>query len=464
MKRREFVRQSAQIAVASALAPVEFARGSETSCGRHDVCRLPGQGEDCQMQEYLLKSQPLPQPKIVLPTDALPEPQGPKKRIAAITTAYYKYSHADDIITKFIEGFGMVGRIYQPHCKVVSLYIEQFPDSDIGRGMAARYGIPLFDAPADALTLGGNQLAVDGVLLIGEHGDFEVNEKGQKLYPRRRLFEEIVKVFRSSGRTVPVFNDKHFSYSWSDAQWMYRQAEQLGFPMMAGSSVPVAWRLPPLAFRDGIELESALSVYYAPGTKDGVDYAAYHTLETLQAFVEHRKGGETGVEAVRVLEGDAAWEAADAEHWSPELLAAAVATVPTAKVRTADPRELRQADPNPTVVLVEYRDGFRGAAYLSRGLVRDEFCFAARVRNVPEAVATWCHLPKPQRDHFSFLCNHVEVMFRSGKPSYPVERTYLVTGILAAAADSRFAGHQRIETPHLRTVGYRPAPEAAFRA
>ena len=134
----------------------------------------------------------------------------------------------------------MVGRIYQPHCDVVSLHIEQFPKGDIGRGMAGRYEILLFDTPAGALTLGGDELAVDGVLLIGEHGDLEINEKGQKLYPRRRLFEEIVKVFRRAGRSVSLFNDKHFSYSWSDAEWMYGQSKELGFPLMAGSSVPVA--------------------------------------------------------------------------------------------------------------------------------------------------------------------------------------------------------------------------------
>jgi hypothetical protein len=312
------------------------------------------------------------------------------------------------------------------------------------------------------LTRGGERLAVDGVLLIGEHGDYPINEKGQKLYPRRRLFEEVVKVFEKSGRTVPVFNDKHFSYSWDDAEWMYKKAKSLGIPMMAGSSVPVAWRLPPLAFRQGIVLESALSVYYLPETEDAVDYAAYHTLETLQAFVEQRKGGETGVQAVQVLEGDAAWEAANAGRWSPELLVAAISTVPSAKIRTTSPQELRRVDPNPTVVLVEYSDGFLGAAYLSRSLLDNEFCFAARVQDIREPVATWCHLNRPQRDFFSFLCNHIEVMFRTGKPSYPVERTYLVTGILAAAAESRFAGHRRVETPHLRTLSYTPAREQAF--
>ncbi|MBP89589.1 MAG: hypothetical protein CMJ64_23245 [Planctomycetaceae bacterium] len=412
---------------------------------------------------HILKSQPLPQPKIVLPTDALGEPQGPKKRLAAITTAYYKYSHADDIITKFIEGYGMVGGVHQPHCEVVSLHVEQFVDSDIGHGMAVKYNIPLFDSPAEALALGGKELAVDGVILVGEHGEFPINEKGQKEYPRRRLFEEIVKIFRASGRSAPVFNDKHLAYAWDDATWMYQQAKQLGFPLMAGSSVPVAWRLPPLAFKDGIELDDALSVYYAPGhIEDGVDYASYHTLETLQAFVEHRQGGETGVRTVQLLEGDAAWQAADDGLWSPQLLAAALKTVPSASNTASDAATLQSEDPNPVVILVEYSDGFRAGAYLTRRFFEDEFCFAAKVKDVEQPVATLCYMIKPQRDHFSFLCNHIEVMFRTGKPSLPVERTYLVGGILAAAADSRFEGQSRIETPHLASLGYTPSVERAF--
>ena len=43
-------------------------------------------------------------------------------------------------------------------------------------------------------------------------------------------------------------------------------------------------------------------------------------------------------------------------------------------------------------------------------------------------------------------------MFRTGRPSYPVERTYLVTGMLAALMDSHAQGGKRIETPHLRDI------------
>jgi hypothetical protein len=411
------------------------------------------------MNKHVLQSPELPRPEVVLPTDSLPAPEGTKLRLAAITTTWFKYSHADDLITKFIEGYAMVSRIHEPHCEVAGIHIEQTPATDIGCGMAARYEIPLFDTPAGALTLGGDSLAVDGVLLIGEHGEFEIDERGVKRYPRRRLFEEVLKVFRASGRSVPVFCDKHLSWSWEDAAWMQEQAREWGFPLQCGSSVPLAWRLPPLAFSDGVELENCLSVYYAPELPDGIDYASYHTLEALQAFTEHRPGGETGVRAVQSLEGEAAWHAADEGRWSPELLAAAIHTVPSVKTTARAAAALRAADPNPVVVLVEYTDGFRAAAYLTRALLHDEFCLAARVAGMAEPVATWFHLNKPQRDHFSFLCNHAEVMFRSGRISTLLDPTMLVTGILEAAANSRHEGNCRIETPHLQNHTYQPIPE-----
>jgi hypothetical protein len=430
------------------------------ACLGHDGAparELQEAGEDDA--SFVLKSQALPEPRVILPTDRLPPPRGRKLRIAAITTAYFKYSHADDIITKFIEGYAVLGRTHVPHAEVVSLAIEQFPATDIGRGLAARYGVRLCDAPEAALGGGqpGGGLAVDGVLLIGEHGEYPFNAKGQHLYPRRRLFEEVVRVFRRSGRSVPVYNDKHFSYDWPSALWMYDQSRALGFPMMAGSSVPVAWRRPPLAFRPGIALESALALGFS-----GLEVYGFHTLELLQAFVERRRGGEVGIRAVQCFEGPTAWEAARQGRWRVDLLREALSRVP--RLRPGDvPRDLESADPAAVVFLVEYSDGFTGAAYLSRGLA-GEFGFAAAVRGRSEPVTTWCELNKPQRDHFSFLCNHIEVMFRTGRPSYPVERTLLVTGALAALVDSHAAGGRRIETPHLAALGYTPAPELTFPA
>ncbi len=107
---------------------------------------------------------------------------------------------------------------------------------------------------------------------------------------------------------------------------------------------------------------------------------------------------------------------------------------------------------------IEYADGFEAAVCLTGGLV-SEYCFAAEITGREQLVATYCLLPKPQRDHFSFLCNHIEFMFRSGEPSYPVERTLLTTGVLDALHDSRHAGGKRVQTSHLRDLRYTPAED-----
>ena len=169
----------------------EFLAGSGAALAAGVVPWIPPASAAEQNALKVIRSQPLPTPVVPLPTDQFPPPRGPRRRVAAITTTYFKYSHADDIITKFIEGYGVVGRTHEPHCRVVGLYVEQFPPTDIGRGMAARYRIPLFESPADALTLGGATLDVDAVLLIGEHGDYPMNAKGQN------------RIVRSTSTTLP---------------------------------------------------------------------------------------------------------------------------------------------------------------------------------------------------------------------------------------------------------------------
>jgi hypothetical protein len=369
--------------------------------------------------------------------DVIDPPASPKK-VAALVTTYFRYSHADNIVTRFMEGFSIVGKSYPPPCRVASLFIEQTGDLDIGRPLARRWNVPLFKSIPEALTLGGDKLAVDGVLIVAEHGDYPSNERGQILYPRRRFFEEVVKVFKDSGRAVPVFNDKHLSYSWDDAKWMVGQARKLGFPMMAGSSVPVTYRRPDLRPEAGVAWERVLSVGYSH-----FEVYGFHTLEALQVMAERRKGGETGVKAVQCLEGKAAWEAVADGRWDRRLLDAAVATVPR-----RGRGKVEEEDAGAIVYLVEYRDGLRGTAYLSPRHVQ-EFAFAGRVKGREEPLACWYELPKPQRDHFSFLVQHVARMFLTGKASYPVERTLLTTGMLDFLVRSKADGHKRIETPEL---------------
>src|SRR5262245_47158001 len=135
------------------------------------------------------------------------------KKVAVLVSEYRKWSHGDVIAGKIIEGWNYDGGA-GPRLKVVSMYVDQFPDTDTSRALAKKYGFKLCDNIPDALMLGTNSLAVDGVLCIVEHGKYPTNEKGQILYPRRRFFEAVTDVFAKTKKSVPVFIDKHLAAEW----------------------------------------------------------------------------------------------------------------------------------------------------------------------------------------------------------------------------------------------------------
>lgn len=360
-----------------------------------------------------------------------------RKKIAAIVTSYFPRSHADVIVTKFLKGFPTDEGLLPPEVDVASMYLDQvhFRD-DIGRAIAGEFGVPMYGSINRALTLGGNELAVDGVLLIGEHGDYAWNEKGQHLYPRKYFFEQICGVFASSGRSVPVFNDKHLSYNWRDAKWMYDRACELEVPFMAGSSVPLAWREPRIEYALDADIEMAMSVAYG-----GLDSYGFHALELLQCMVERRAGGETGIAAVRCLEGDDVW-ASDA--WDRELYSAAVAPI-----EAKEEGDVRDHCENPALFLLEYADGLQAATLMLNGYTKG-WGFAARRDGQVEGMRVL--LADSPHPHFSYLSLNVQQMFLTGQPQYPVERTLLVSGALEALLDSRYRGYGRIETPHLQVA------------
>ena len=361
-----------------------------------------------------------------------------RKKIAAIVTAYYPRSHADVLATKFLKGFPTDEGLLPPEVDVVSMYMDQIHDRDIGRELAAQHDVPLYQSIPQALTLGGKELAVDGVLVVGEHGDYAWNEKEQHLYPRKYFFEQICGVFATSGRAVPGFSDKHLSYNWHDARWMCDRSRELGVPFMAGSSLPMAWRKPWMEYELDTPLEAGLSVAYG-----GLDSYGFHALETLQCMVERRPGGETGIVAVQCLEGDAVWQS---QGWDRELYAATVE-----HIEAKGPGEARDHCANPTLYLLEYGDGLRPATLMLGGYLKG-WGFAARRAGSVEGMRVL--LPDNPHAHFSYLGLNIQRMFVTGQAQYPVERTLLISGALEALLDSRHQGGVRLETPHLG-VAYR---------
>lgn len=391
-----------------------------------------------------------------------------RPRLAAICTTYFKYSHSQHIVDRFLEGYGWNGTHHHPEMDLVSIFIDQIRDDDVSKTRLSEFpSMKLYPSIAEALTLGGSTLAVDGVLLIGEHGRYPRNEKGQTMYPRYEFFQQIVKVFRDSGRSVPVFNDKHLSWKWEWAKEMYETSRHMGFPLMAGSSLPVTWRTPSIEMPSGARIREAVCVCYG-----GVDSYDFHGLETLQGMVERRQGGETGVEWVQAYRGETFWKAHQQGIWSKDLVEAALCrshTLNPARQGFNDvfpgADEMRSLVKDPTAYTYQHKDGLKCTMLLMGGLVED-FNFAARIDGRPGIFSTQMYLPMPPArtslaNFFSPLVNNVEQMYLTGKETYPLERTLLTTGLTAAGVESLFRQQVKYETPHL-AIAYQAPKVSTF--
>jgi hypothetical protein len=367
---------------------------------------------------------------------------------------------------RFLTGYPISGAWHQPPLDVVAAYVDQFPANDLSRDRAKEFGFTIYPTIAEALRRGGKKLAVDAVLIIGEHGNYPNNDVGQKKYPRYEFFKQVVEVFRADGRTTPVFNDKHLSWNWQWADEMVATARSMGFAFLAGSSLPVTWRMPAIDLPLGARVDEMVCVALG-----GVDSYDFHALEVLQCMAERRHGGETGVVWLEALRGDAVWKALAAGSWNSGgwdrgLFEACLcrshtlAQTPTGSHRHPTLEQMRQWVKAPVAYRYQHADGLRATMLLLNGLVGD-FTFAARLRGEEKPLSTLFHLPpNPNVVYSAALMSKAEATFLTGKAPYPVERTLLTTGLVAAGMQSLAAG-KRLETPHL-AVRYQPPPESQF--
>jgi hypothetical protein len=367
----------------------------------------------------------------------------PPKRIAAVVTEYRHNSHADVIVSRLLLTHTLDGKGERPNLKLVSLYTDQIPKSDTSRKWAKKFNVPIYQTVEQTLTLGTGKLAIDGVLLVAEHGKYPKNATGNTIYPKRRLFDEVQKVFRKTGQSVPVFVDKHLADNWADAKWLHDTAAELKVPLMAGSSLPVLWRYPPVDAKRGAKLKEIVAVSYHT-----LDAYGYHALEMVQCLAERREGGETGVKQVRTLTGEAVWNAMDNGLFDPDLLSDALKRLKNSPITRKPNKTLRQLVKSPDLFVIEYLDGLRAYILTLNGAVNEWGVAWKTVNGQQKSTTFWTQEARPYM-HFTYLVKGTEKMFHSGQPTWPAERTLMTSALLDALLISKSKNGAIIPTPYL---------------
>ena len=397
---------------------------------------------------------------------AMARVEHPRKRIAFIGTEVRTHSHAQHFLDRMTLGYNWAGQWVAPRFDVASVYIDQHPEGDLARERIARHKLKHYPTIEEALCLGGSRLAVDGVVIIAEHGNYPKNDKGQKLYPRYEFFKRVVKVFEQSGRSVPVFNDKHLSTTWAHCREMVDDSRRLGFAFLAGSSLPVTWRLPQIEMPLDSPLVESVCVGYG-----GVDSYDFHGLETAQCMSERRQGGERGILRVHALKGPALWQAlsGDDRQTTRALIIAALNRSHNLPVETGYLTDAvtfewaRKSFPDMLGYLIDHIGGFRTTLCLAS--IRD-FNYAALRKGNGEIISCQMYLPMPPgaattADFFNPLVRHIEDLVINARANYPVERTLLTSGMVIAAVDSLHRGGIPVETPEM-AVRYTAPHESQF--
>jgi hypothetical protein len=394
----------------------------------------------------------------------LPAGDGRRRKVALIGTEMRTHSHAQHFIDRLLTGYAWGGQWEAPAVDLVSLYIDQFPEGDLARARARQHGVPLYPGIAEALTLGTSKLAVDGVIIIGEHGTYPKTERGQTRYPRSRFFKEVVKVFENSGRSVPVFNDKHLSTDWKECVEMVADSRRLGFPLLAGSSLPVTRRMPAIDMPYGTRLSESVCVGYG-----GVDSYDFHGLETAQCMSERRAGGEVGIRSVHAVRGARMWEMVAGREVTRRLLVSALSRSHNLPVKDGFPTAAvtfdwaRSVFPEGLAYFIEHRDGFKTTLFMLD--IRD-FNYAGLDERSGKIISCQMYLPMPTHgsttaDFFNPQLRHIVGMIQNRRAPYPIERTLLTSGMTLAAVESLFRGQTPVATPEME-VRYQVAGESLF--
>ena len=386
--------------------------------------------------------------------DAVAQTPQKRPRIACLISYWgLPTSHADWIVNKLLDGYWWKGAHTPSQVEVVSVYINQFDTSLLGQKVCKAKNIPIFKTVGEAVTLGGKELAVDGVVIVCEHGNYPKDLKGRWLLPRWWIYQQVIQVFEQSKRSVPVFNDKHLAYSWNEAKWMFDKSRELNFPLTGGSSIPIYYRKPEIDLAPDTPLKNGIVV------GDAADEGAiFHCIDVLQSFMDRRKGGETGVHSVQSIRGPETWKWVESNPWANNLLEAVRKNFDLPPGYFQQPgqqggrsHQVRQ----PNVCIVKYNDGTNAAVISGSGV---GWTFAGEIEGQKDPrIISMLGFPGPiSQYHAGNAHEHWLIqMMLTGKEPFNAERLLLSTGITNHYMDSnwqngRYSAVGRVvETPYM---------------
>ncbi len=356
-------------------------------------------------------------------------------RIAVLATEFSPRSHVDVIASRWVKPppsdakYGWAS----PQTQIASLHVAQSPENDMSDKFCQENGIPKYPSIAEALTLGGTDLAVDAIILIAEHGRYPLNEFQQKLYPRKEMFDQIVDVFQRSGRVVPVFLDKHLSWNPAWAHEMYWQIKDLGIPFLGGSSLthcPLLPAMPPTAGPGGYK--EIVAMY-----SNEVESYLFHGLEVIEAVIERAPRGHIGIESITAWPNDEAWDALERGEFSATLFEQSARAV--SEEALASLRQLREERGQPVYAFqLLYADGLKVTQFMTHNVVR-KWSFACEYAGSDPSIASACVDPGTRAEfHPSFarLNGQIQNLFLTEKPPISLNRLYLTTMATAACMNA----------------------------
>lgn len=363
-----------------------------------------------------------------------------KKKVSVIITEYWDISHADVIITKMIEGFRINGIPYTSSLEIVSMYVDQFPENDISRGIAAKHGIPMYETIEETLLCGGKQMDIEGIIIIGEHGEYPQNEYDQVLYPRRQFFEKCLQLMLKHDHIVPVFSDKGYAIVKEDIEWMYDQITEHNIPFMSSSSIPFAFQKPcPPPIPSGASLHKMFGFSFGPD----VDRYAYHTMEMLQSVAERRAYGETGVASVIAYEGEEAIKQLFGPRWQAHYRTLG------GYINVTDIESFPQTLDRPIFIEVNYADGLQaGILHADKEINRFVSSFQITEQSQLYYTEYDCQWQKPYT-HAAIFVLEIERFIHTGRALFPIERSLITAGVTDAVMKSLYM-KKEIETDYLK--------------